>query len=158
MALPYATENQLKALRKEVQNLKRLFYLSNLTPTKVTATIFEHGYVIKGGNLKITTSDAEIIKDQKLGGIIGLSSYEMSLKDAEINNGAKKFKLDIENLKRTEIDDPFAPSSYVLVIDPNRMDWTIKVQDFKLPEDDAEGTVKMDGEVVSWKEIKELLK
>lgn len=37
MALPYTTENQLKALYKEVQNLKRLFYLSNLTPTETAA-------------------------------------------------------------------------------------------------------------------------
>lgn len=68
-------------------------------------------------------------------------------------NGPKKFKLDIEGLAITEED-----FDYVLVIDPDRTDWTITIREFVFPDEDASGTVKVDGQTVAWKDVKALLK
>lgn len=124
-------------------------------PDSGTRTIFSKDsvYKIKGGKLEITTNTGEIIKDQVYGGIIGLYSYTLNISNAIIYNGAESFSLDINGLSITE--EGF---DYVLVIDPNRTDWTITIRDFKFPDEKASGTVKIDGQTVSWKEVKKLLK
>ena len=113
----------------------------------------ESGYVIKGGELRITSDTGEITKTKEYGAIIGIYTYRFNLKDATVANGPKKFKLDIEDLAITEED-----FDYALMIDPDRTDWTIAIRSFVFPDENAPGTVKVDGQTVAWKDVKALLK
>lgn len=121
---------------------------------KGTSALFnkESGYVVKDGELRITSDTGEIIKTAKYGSIIGLYTYKFDLKNVNIVNGAKKFTLDIEGLSITE--EGF---DHVLVIDPDRSDWTITIRKFAFPDEDASGIVKVDGQVTTWKDVKALL-
>lgn len=121
---------------------------------KGTSALFnkESGYVVKDGELRITSDTGEIIKTAKYGSIIGLYTYKFDLKNVNIVNGAKKFTLDIEGLSITE--EGF---DHVLVIDPDRSDWTITIRKFTFPDEDAPGVVKVNGQTTTWKDVKALL-
>lgn len=79
-------------------------------------------------------------------------TYKFDLKNVNVVNGAKKFTLDIEGLSIT--DEGF---DHVLVIDPDRFNWTITIRKFTFPDEDAVGTVKVDGQITTWKDVKALL-
>lgn len=100
----------------------------------------ESGYVVKDGELRITSDTGEILKTTKYGSIIGLYTYKFDLKNVNVVNGAKKFTLDIEGLSIA--DEGF---DHVLVIDPDRFNWTITIRKFTFPDEDAPGVVKVNG-------------
>lgn len=113
------------------------------------------GYTVKGGSIKVTLDPAEATSYDEYGGCLVVYSYSVDVTGVTVNNGVKDFMVDIKGLKRPEDTDN--PDGYAVIIDPSRYDWTIKIHDFKLPEADAEGTVKIDGKSASWKDIKSLL-
>ena len=124
-------------------------------PSSGTKSIFRNNsvYTIKGGNLKVTSDTGEVLKDPTYGAIIGLYTYKFDLTGATIYNGAESFNLDIKGLSVTE--EGF---DYVLMIDPDRTNWTITIREFTFPDENAPGTVKLNGQTVAWKDVKKLLK
>ena len=124
-----------------------------LPETSTSAIFSESNYNIKGGSLRIVTDSGEITKVTGYGSVIGIYGYKLYLSGVEVSNGVKKFKLDIDGLQKT--DDGY---DYGMMIDPDRADWSIKIQEFLFPEDDAPGIVKVDGQVIAWKDVKALLK
>lgn len=126
-------------------------------PEKPTKDVFPKGsdYTAKGGTIKIVMDPAEATSYGQYGGCILVYSYALDVSGVTVYNGAKSYLVDIEGLKRPENKDN--PFEQCLIIDPNRSDWTITTHEFKLPEEDAEGSVRIDGKSASWKDIRRFL-
>lgn len=126
-------------------------------PEEFTNAAFPKGsdYTAKGGTIKIVMDPAEATSYGNYGGCILVYAYTLDVSGVTVYNGAKSYLVDIKGLKRPENKDN--PFEQCLIIDPNRSDWTITTHEFKLPEDDAEGSIKIDGKPASWKDIKHLL-
>lgn len=126
-------------------------------PEKPTKAAFPSGsdYTAKGGTISIVMDPAEATRYGNYGGCILVYAYTLDVSGVTIDNGAKSYLVNIKGLKRPENKDN--PFEQCLIIDPNRSDWTITTHEFKLPEDDAEGSVEIDGKSASWKDIRRLL-
>ena len=126
-------------------------------PEKASGALFPEnsGYTVKGGAVRLDLNPAELTKMDGYDACIAVYSYSLDVTGVTVFNGAKSFTVDIKGLKRSEdAENPYDPC---LVIDPNKGDWTITTHEFKLPQENAEGAIKIDGEDVSWKEVSKLL-
>lgn len=126
-------------------------------PEKPTKAAFPNGsdYTAQGGTISIVMDPAEATRYGNYGGCILVYAYTLDVSGVTVYNGAKSYLVNIKGLKRPENEDN--PFEQCLIIDPNRSDWTITTHEFKLPEDDAEGSVEIDGKSASWKDIRHLL-
>lgn len=123
-------------------------------PKKGTSKCFEKGsnYVVKSGTVTLIANPAEITNTLKYDIALCVYSYSVDLDNVVINNSMKDYIINIKGLtKKEDRDNP-------CIIDPNGATFTITLHDFKLPEDNAVGTIQIDGEEVNWKDVKALVK
>ena len=122
-------------------------------PKNGTNKCFPNGskYSVKGGTVKLTANPAEITNTMEYDVAVCVYSYQVDITGVTISDGINDYTLDITGLiKETDWDNP-------CIIDPNAATWTITLHNFKLPGDNAKGTVKINGEEVMWKDIKSLI-
>ena len=130
------------------------FNITYTIPEGGTKKCFEvgSGLTVKSGEVTLVANPAEITNTMDYDVALCIYSYKVSLTDVVINNGVKDFTLNIKDLvKKEDYNKP-------CIIDPNGATFTISLHDFTLPEDDATGTVTVDGEEVTWKDLKALIK
>lgn len=130
------------------------FNITYTIPGGGTNKCFEagSGLTVKSGEVTLVANPAEITNTMKYDMALCIYSYKVNLTDVVINNGVKDFTLNIKDLvKKEDYNKP-------CIIDPNGATFTISLHDFTLPEDDATGTVIVDGEKVAWKDLKALIK
>lgn len=133
------------------------FWTFNITytiPEGGTSKCFgaDSGLTVKSGEVTLVANPAEITNTMEYDMALCIYSYKVNLTDVVINNGVKEFTLNIKDLvKKEDYNKP-------CIIDPNGATFTISLHDFTLPEDDATGTVTVDGKEVTWKELKALIK
>ena len=130
------------------------FNITYIIPEGGTNKCFETGskLTVKSGEVTLVANPAEITNTMEYDVALCVYSYKVDLTDVVINNGVKDFTLNIKGLtKKEDYNKP-------CIIDPNGATFTITLHDFKLPEDDAAGTVEVDGKVVAWKDVRKLVK
>ena len=130
------------------------FNITYTIPEGGTNKCFEadSGLTVKSGEVTLVANPAEITNTMDYDVALCIYSYKVNLTNVVINNGVKDFTLNIKDLVQKE--DYNKPC----IIDPNGATFTISLPDFTLPEDDATGTVTVDGEEVAWKDLKALIK
>ena len=109
-------------------------------------------YSVLSGNIKIIMEPAEATKYGEYGGCILVYGYSIDMNNVIVSDGESEYLINIQGLNRPE--DVFDPC---LIIDPNKEQWTVTAHEFKLPEEDAQGVIKINGRVLQWKNIKQLL-
>lgn len=126
-------------------------------PAKASGAMFpdDSEYTLKDGTVKVTMDPAEMTKMDPYGGCIIVYGYSLDVSGVKVSNGAKEYEVDISGLAREE--DPNSFDDYGLIIDPNKEKWAVTVHEFKLPDDDAAGTIKIDGKPVAWRDVKNLV-
>lgn len=130
------------------------FNITYIIPEAGTNKCFEagSGLMVKSGEVNLIANPAEITDTMDYDVALCIYSYKVNLTNVVISGDEEEFTLNIKGLtKKEDYDKP-------CIIDPNGADFTISLHDFKLPEEDAEGTVEVDGEAVSWKEIRKEIK
>ena len=130
------------------------FNITYTIPEGGTSKCFEvgSGLTVKSGEVTLVANPAEITNTMEYDVALCVYSYKVTLNNVVINNGVKDFTLNIKGLtKKEDYNKP-------CIIDPNGATFTITLHDFKLPEDDAVGTVEVDGKVVAWKDVRKLIK
>lgn len=123
-------------------------------PTEGTDKCFPNGsgYKVKGGTVVLTANPAEITNTMEYDMALCIYGYTVDIKDVIISNGVKEYTLNISGLtKKTD----WVKYS---IVDPNGATLTISLHDFQLPEDDAKGTITVNGKAVGWKDVKALIK
>lgn len=130
------------------------FNITYIIPEGGTNKCFEAGskLTVKSGEVNLIANPAEITNTLDYDVALCIYSYKVNLIDVVISDDNEEFTLNIKGLtKKEDYDKP-------CIIDPNGADFTISLHDFTLPEEDAEGTIEVNGEVVSWKEIRKEVK
>ena len=123
-------------------------------PTDGTNKCFPEGsgYSVKGGTVTLTANPAEITNIENYDIALCVYGYTVDIKDVIVNNEVKSYNIDITGLTKATDWENYS------IIDPNGATYTISVHNFQLPENDAAGTIAVDNEEISWKEVKELIK
>lgn len=105
------------------------------------------GKTVKGGDVTLTATEAEITTIGDYGVCIPVYGYKVSINNVTIEENGESYILKVENL--TKPTDWSHPS----IIDPDGNTWEIRLYDFQLPPSDAEGTISIDGNPVEWSKV-----
>ena len=106
------------------------------------------GKLVKGGTVKIHMLNGEITDTEQYDMVLNIYGYEVDIDGVTFVDGDDECVIGIAGLTRpNDFHNP-------CIIDPNGATWEINIRAFYLPDEDAEGTVTVDGEPVAWADIR----